>query len=150
MLQFIEKNAGRNCRALLSHSENQTPHSGRAGAVLPFRNPSGISYYLNLMSEGYPDLWEEITDSRKTIIEGDYAAYEGELFRLNNKTGLHTRIIHRCIRELNTGLKLWARVFAFRFDLHHRGVKTKDSKMVSKFLTNCGGAMSWIRWGMYG
>ncbi len=121
--------------SLLSRHESQTPHRAGAGVVVPFRNQDGISYYRSGNSS--PDLWAEVTCNRKTILKGDRVTFDGEVFKVNNnKRGLHSRILHRCIRELNAAIDLWGRVFAYRFDLHHKGMFTEDSKMVSKFWKN--------------
>lgn len=77
------------------------------------------------------------TQNSKYVTHSDTVDRGGTTYKVNQgKAGIYSRILHRAIDELDKSLLLWGRVFALRFDLHHKGICKADNKWLSRLFKN--------------
>ncbi|HMT93462.1 inovirus-type Gp2 protein [uncultured Thiothrix sp.] len=77
------------------------------------------------------------TKNSKTITYSKFVQFEGKHYSiLQGKQGVFSKIMHRLTEELSTCLDLWGRVFALRFDLHHKDIYRENNRWVSQFFKN--------------
>lgn len=81
--------------------------------------------------------------NRKCAIRSDSLNFEGIVYEINQgASGIYSPILRRFIGELQKMLIRYNRVFALRFDLHHKGIikdgYKDDNKWLTRFRKNLG------------
>lgn len=123
-----------------------------ASSIVPQVLPQAITEYAKVVQDTCPtgqrqkrgSLYyqpysqrQKRTKNSKTITYSNFVQFEGKRYPiLQGKQGVFSKIMHRLTEELSASLELWGRVFALRFDLHHKDIYRENNQWVSKFFKN--------------
>jgi hypothetical protein len=123
---------------LLSRPDSQTPHGAATGGVPALQESGGYLYYPHSASSPKTNPSRKKHTNSKYIIRGAVVVHDGIGYNINNpnRAGVYSEIMHKLINELDAAIRLWGRVFALRFDLHHLGITTLTNKWLSRFFKN--------------
>ncbi|MFZ1388146.1 MAG: inovirus-type Gp2 protein [Thiolinea sp.] len=82
-------------------------------------------------------LRQKRTKNSKTITYSNFVQFLGKRYSiLQGKQGVFSKIMHRLTEELSASIDLWGRVFALRFDLHHKDIYRENNQWLSQFFKN--------------